>query len=95
MVQSGPSLGRNFPVGEEDLIIGRQPGEWGAELNDPLADPRHALVRPGPEGCLIYDLGSDTGTKVDDVALTGHVLSHDDVIKLGMAELEFVQEQPA
>ena len=93
MVQAGPSQGRSFPVGEEDLVIGRQPGELGAQLNDQQLEPRHALVRPTPEGCLLYDLGSASGTKLNNVALTGSLLKNGDVIKLGSAELEFIQQE--
>ena len=93
MVQSGPSLGRNFPAGEEDLVIGREPGERGVQLDDPKVDARHALVRPTSEGCMIYDLGSSSGTAVNDVPLAGSPLNNGDVIKLGIAELEFVREE--
>ena len=92
MVRSGPSVGRRFPVGEEDMVIGRQPGERGAQIDDPEADPCHALVRPTPEGCLLYDLGSSRGTKLNDVDLMGSLLSNGDMIKLGLAELRFVED---
>jgi pSer/pThr/pTyr-binding forkhead associated (FHA) protein len=41
---------------------------------------------------MVFDLGSATGTKIDDAPLAGSPLRNGDVIKLGMAELEFVQE---
>ena len=95
LVQSGPSAGRNFPVGDQPLVIGQQPGEGGAQIADPEVAPRHALIRPTPEGPTLFDLGTSTGTKVDDIDMVGRLLTNGDVIKLGLAELEFVSEGPA
>jgi pSer/pThr/pTyr-binding forkhead associated (FHA) protein len=95
LVQSGPAAGRNFPVGDQPLVIGQQPGEGGAQLQDPTVAPRHALLRPTPEGPTLFDLGTADGTKVDDVDMVGSALANGDVIRLGLAEFEFVSERPA
>ena len=50
-------------------------------------------MRPTPGGCLLCDLGSYSGTKLDDVGLEGKQLNHGDVIRLGEAELQFVREE--
>ena len=92
MVQSGPSLGQNFPVGDQDMIVGREPGDGGVKVDDPQVELHHALLRPTEDGCMIFDLGSPSGTKINDVPLAGSPLHNGDVIKLGLAELEFVQE---
>ena len=42
---------------------------------------------------MIYDLGSFSGTALNDVPLAGSPLNNGDVIKLGIAELEFVREE--
>lgn len=94
-VQSGPSAGDSIAIGEEDLVIGRQPGEFGAQIADPAVSQRHALLRPTEQGCLIYDLGSVNGTAVDDVPLRGVLLHNGEVVRFGEAELQFVQEEPA
>ena len=93
VVRSGGSAGQSFPVGDEEIVIGRQPGEGGAQLNDRTVSHRHALVRPTAHGCLLFDLGSANGTMLDDVPLKGNVLYNGDVIKLGEAELQFVQKE--
>jgi pSer/pThr/pTyr-binding forkhead associated (FHA) protein len=74
------------------MIIGREPGEGGVQVDDPQVDIHHALLRTTEDGCMVFDLGSATGTKIDDASLAGSPLRNGDVIKLGMAELEFVQE---
>ena len=93
LVRSGPNSGKGFPVGDEDLVIGRQPGPGGAQLDDPSVSGRHALLRPTPHGTVIYDLGSANGTSINDIALAGSLLQNGDVLKLGEAELQFVQEE--
>lgn len=61
LVRSGPSSGKSFPVGDADIVIGRQPGEGGAQLDDSAISQRHALVRPTNEGCMIRKLQRDDG----------------------------------
>ena len=74
------------------MVLGRNPGEGGAQLDDTTVSQRHALVRPTADGCTIYDLGSANGTSLDGVSLTGTLLNNGDIIKLGEAELQFVQQ---
>ena len=92
LVRSGPAMGRSFKVEQGDLIIGRQPGEGGAQLDDSSVSGRHALLRSLPRGCLLFDLGSANGTKVDDVELDGVQLQNGDILKFGDAEVQFVRE---
>ena len=79
-------------MGEQNIVIGRAPGAAGAQISDTAVSQRHALVRSTPHGILIYDLGSANGTTVDDVSLSGTLLNNGDLLKLGDAELQFVQE---
>ncbi len=39
MVRSGPSKGSSFPVGDDDVVIGRKSGEGGAQIDDPSFSP--------------------------------------------------------
>jgi len=48
-----------------------------------------------PRGCLLFDLGSANGTKVDDVELNGVPLQSGDILKFGDAEGQFVHEESA
>lgn len=93
LIRSGPSAGQSFTVQGEDMIIGRQPGEGGAQLNDQAVSLRHALIRPTFGGCMIFDLGSANGTMVDGEPLSGAHLQNGDTIKLGEAEVQFVIEE--
>jgi pSer/pThr/pTyr-binding forkhead associated (FHA) protein len=61
IVISGPAAGRSIPL-DRDVVIGRE----GADLTipDPELSRRHAIVRPGPGGVVVEDLGSTNGTRV-------------------------------
>ncbi len=88
----GPGQGQRFPVGDHDVIIGRQPGGGGLQLDDRTASQRHALVQPTTHGCMLFDLASNNGTFVDGVPLRGRPLYDGDLIKLGDVELQFAQQ---
>ena len=92
LVRSGPSVGQSFQVGDRDLVVGRQPGEGGARIDDPSVSQVHALLRPTPFGCQLFDLGSANGTAVDDVPVVGAVLKNGDILRFGESELQFVQQ---
>ena len=88
-------MGQTFQIERGDLVIGRQPGDRGARLDDSAVNGRHALLRSLPRGCLLFDLGSANGTKVDDVELNGVPLQSGDILKFGDAEVQFVHEESA
>ncbi len=90
-VRSGPSEGQTFPIGQDDVVIGREPGGEGARLDDGTVGRRQALVRPTPHGCIVFDMAGTNRTMVDGVPLRGMVLYDGDVIKVGEVELQFSQ----
>ena len=91
-MRSGPASGQSFQIENDDLIVGRQPGEGGARLDDTAVSQRHLLLRPSPGACLLFDLGSSNGTAVDGADITGYPLRNGDVVKFGQAEFHFVTE---
>ncbi len=93
LVKSGRSMGQSFPVPQGDLVIGRQPEEGGARIDDPFVSRRHALLRQMPREARLHDLGSINGTKIDDKELTGVLLKNGDTLKFGDVEVQFVQEE--
>ena len=90
LVKSGPAMGKSFRAEQGDLLIGRQAGYGGVNIDDPAISTLHAMLRQMPRGARLYDLGSVNGTTVDDVAIAGVELKDGDVLKFGDAEVQFV-----
>ena len=75
------------------MVIGSNPGDSGAQIDDPSISQRHALLRSLTKVCRLYDLASTNGTRVDDTELDGVVLKNGDVLKFGSVEVQFVHEE--
>jgi hypothetical protein len=88
LVGGGALGGRAFDV-RGACRIGR-----GAEnevvLDDPRVSRRHARVTREPEGFVLYDLESENGTFVGDERVTRHCLAPGDRVRVGGAELVFL-----
>lgn len=59
-------------LGGPAVRIGREPGS-DLRLSDVSVSRRHAELRLGPEGWVLYDLGSTNGTLVNGHRVTGGV----------------------
>lgn len=90
LVKSGPAMGKSFRTEQGDLLIGRQAGYGGVNIDDPAISALHAMLRQMPRGARLYDLGSVNGTAVDDVPIAGVELKDGDVLRFGDAEVQFV-----
>ena len=62
------------------------------QLNDPHISPRHAQLRLVQGRFVIFDLDSHSGTFVNGVPVSSHVLKPGDVIQLASLPLVFGQE---
>ena len=94
VVQSGPDVGKSFPLVQGDNTIGRDPS-CQIVLTDPAVSRQHALVRGQTEGTVVYDLGSSSGTKVGRGAVVGITLSPGDVISMGKTDVVLMQPPQA
>src|SRR4051812_6086079 len=88
-VTDGPAAGSVLPVGDDELLIGRQapgPGKLG---NDIEISRRHARVTRESNGqFLIEDLGSTNGTYVNGERILGaQILKPGDEVELGDTKL--------
>ena len=76
-------------------LIGRRP-ECAVVIGQPSVSGRHAIIRVGPEGCSIEDVGSRNGTFVNRTRIEGRLrLRHADVIQFGDAAARFDDPAPA
>ncbi|GAA1763651.1 FHA domain-containing protein FhaB/FipA [Nostocoides vanveenii] len=65
VVTSGPLAGTRIPMGENDILIGRNP-ECHLVLDDDFASGRHARIFPAEGGWGVEDLSSTNGTFVNN-----------------------------
>ena len=77
----------HFDAGE--ISIGRHP-ESVLFLNHSDLSRRHCVVRHLKHGCLLRDLGSRNGTKVNGQPASSRLLVHGDLIRVGRTKLRFV-----
>jgi hypothetical protein len=87
---SGRARGE-FPVNKERMVIGSKSANEVplANLN---ADNEHAVIIRCGELYVIEDLGSATGTFVNERQIAKLLLSDGDVISIGHCQLRFVEE---
>ena len=64
VVTSGPLEGTRIPLGDNDILIGRN-SDCLLVLDDDFASGRHAAFVRTPDGWAVEDLGSTNGTFVD------------------------------
>ena len=85
--------GQRYPVGNDDLVIGKTSGELLLRDDEAIA-PQHCRIFNKDEVLFIHDLGSPTGTFVDGQRLEKNQslpLKGGSRIKVGSQEL-FLQE---
>lgn len=92
---SGVDAGRQLPLAEGRLLIGR-----GVQNNLQLADihvsRRHAAVIVNPNGVWLEDLGSASGTYVNGNKITTpRQIRHGDVITFGTVQLGMYTNDPS
>lgn len=64
-IVEGPEAGRQIPLAQQSIEIGRQ-AEAGIEIaSDTLISRQHARLTPTANGIIVEDLGSSNGTFVD------------------------------
>src|SRR5262245_60166779 len=86
VVQNGRQAGARRPLVAPLTLIGRASG-CDFRLNvDPVA-PHHCALFRGPAGLILRDLGSDSGTLVNEQRVSSYVLKDGDVLTVGPFKL--------
>jgi pSer/pThr/pTyr-binding forkhead associated (FHA) protein len=85
LVTSGIDSGKSYILREGDNAIGRA-DESHIALSDDSVSRRHAVVRCQNGKMTLLDVGSRSGTELNGRKLSGHSLSHGDVISIGRSE---------
>lgn len=92
---AGPSLGVEFLLEGDELVIGRS-SENPVSIADSSVSRKHALVRRTESGWALSDLGSGNGTLLNDEPVVDETeLAEGDVITMGDTQLQFANELAA
>lgn len=75
------------------LYVGRAL-DCAVRTDDAMVSRKHSMIRMEGGRFLVEDLGSSNGTHVNDVRVTKHFLSHNDVVRCGSLWLRYVEDGP-
>lgn len=72
-ILTGQLKGKKWMLPDHQVTLG---SDRSCELKQPGEgiDPRHCTLRPTPRGILVNDLGTETGTFIDNERITGETL---------------------
>src|SRR5262245_45240906 len=82
VVRNGRQAGARWPLVAPLTLIGRAPG-CDFRLNVDGVGAHHCAILPGPAGLVLRDLGSESGTFVNDQRSTSSFLKDGDVLTVG------------
>jgi pSer/pThr/pTyr-binding forkhead associated (FHA) protein len=83
--------GRRFPLGDEDLTIGRDEGNTVVVGSD-QASRRHARIFVSGGAHVLVDLDSTNGTFLNSKLVKEQTLRHGDVLRVATTVLKYVVE---
>jgi pSer/pThr/pTyr-binding forkhead associated (FHA) protein len=86
---AGPLEGATFGLDEEELSIGREPGN-NLTIEDLRMSRRHCFLKKEAEAYTITDLESRNGTFVNGVPVKERRLEHGDQIRVGQSVFVFL-----
>jgi len=85
----GPALGKNYPIKEEVVSIGREPNNT-IMIDQENVSRNHCTLTNSGGSVTIEDLASTNGTYVNDVPIRKERLRHGDLIKVGRRVFKFI-----
>eukprot|EP01091_Cochliopodium_minus_P011843 TRINITY_DN3462_c0_g1_i1.p1 TRINITY_DN3462_c0_g1~~TRINITY_DN3462_c0_g1_i1.p1 ORF type:complete len:469 (-),score=119.94 TRINITY_DN3462_c0_g1_i1:41-1405(-) len=91
-VKVGDKL-KKVKLKNKDVLIGRSSG-CSLQLNDKHISREHVKISyRGPNKWILYDLGSHTGTKVNNNTVLKHLLKPGDIFEIGNTEITFYAKE--
>ena len=90
-IRPDPLRNRVFEIRADQMLVGRD-GGCDLVLDDPQVSRRHATLRRAGGEVTVHDLGSRSGTRVNDTTVTAPVALHDgDIVAFASVPLRFEQ----
>jgi len=88
-VLSGKLKGKEFRLGQEEYLIGRDPGCYIA-IEEREVSRRHAMIQKRAGEYMLCDLDSTNGVYVNNLKLEKSILKHGDVFQIGSCVFQFI-----
>ncbi len=88
------ATGRAVPIDGVEVTLGRDPAS-DVVLDDYRVSRRHAVLRRGPSGWEVHDLGSSNGIRVQGHRMEAALLRDGDEIRVGSFRLVFTEDAVA
>ncbi|HOO19839.1 MAG: FHA domain-containing protein [Kiritimatiellae bacterium] len=85
---SGDFKGREFPIEQGEITIGRK-ADNRILLDHPTISSHHCRILHSGDSCVLQDLDSTNGTRVNSRDVKESALHHKDLIQLGSIEFLF------
>ena len=85
---SGDFKGREYPLEQGEITIGRK-ADNAITIDHPTISSHHCRILHNGDACVLQDLGSTNGTRVNSRDAQETSLHHKDLIQLGSIEFLF------
>ena len=85
---SGDFKGREYPIEQGEIAIGRK-ADNAILLDNPTISSHHCRILRSGDSCVLRDVESTNGTRVNSRDVKESVLHHKDLIQLGSIEFLF------
>jgi len=92
LIGSGGFSGARYDLGEDEIVIGRNPNTDITLLDEGLSREHAVITRDPQTGAFsIEDLQSSNGTKVNGKRVRSAELCHGDEVQLGLTTFRFLE----
>ena len=85
---SGDFKGREYPIEQGEIAIGRK-ADNAILLDNPTISSHHCRILHNGDACVLQDLDSTNGTRVNSRDVKESALHHKDLLQLGSIEFMF------
>lgn len=88
VIQTGKNKGRKIAISDREVTIGRDE-TCLVRLSSEDVSQRHCIIKSSSAGPLVRDLGSQSGTVVNDQVIKNEqLLRHGDVLQIGPVQFQ-------
>jgi pSer/pThr/pTyr-binding forkhead associated (FHA) protein len=83
IIQSGKLQGKRLVLPAKEMTVGRDE-KCDLRIGSELVSRKHCTLKSTPEGIVVTDLGSQNGTHINDVPISGPTLLREgDILRIG------------